>query len=113
MATWPADPFPQVPERNGYTDNEVDTVIRSPMGYGPAKIRPRVQVPIDNTMQTFTLTGAQKTEFETFYKANLALRFDWDNTIDGSGVYRFLAPPMYQEVTCDVWKMQCKLERLP
>ena len=113
MSDWPTL-FPQTPLRSGYTDSEVDTVIRSPMGHGPAKIRPLTQVPLYNSVQTFTITDAEKATFETFYADNKALRFNWDNTLgDGVQEYRFLSPPQYQEVTCDLWRMQVQLERMP
>ena len=114
MSTWPIAPFPQTPERNGYADDESNSVIRSPVGYGPAKVRERTTAVLDNIVAQFTLTDAQKATYEQFYADNKTLRFDWDDTLGGGTLeYRFRAPPRYQEVTCDVWKMQVQLERLP
>jgi hypothetical protein len=114
MADWPVAPFPQTPQRAGYDDTEVNNVIRSTMGYGPAKLRQRTTAVLDNIVSVFTLTDADKAVFDTFYTTNKAIRFDWDDTLgDGVQAYRFLGPPRYQEVTCNLWRLQVQLERLP
>jgi hypothetical protein len=114
MATWPTAPFPQTPQRAGYEESEVDSVLRSNMGYGPAKLRQRTTAVLYNSTQVFTITGADKVIFETFYSNNKSISFDWDNTLGlGTQSYRFISPPRYQEVTCNVWRMQAQLERLP
>ena len=114
MPDWPIAPFPQVPERAGYSEDEVDNVIRSQMGYGPAKLRQRTTAVLNNSTQVFTLTDADKATFEAFYATNKSIAFNWNNTLGlGTQSYRFLAPPRYQEITCDQWKLQVQLERLP
>jgi hypothetical protein len=114
MATWPAAPFPQTPERAGYSDSVVDNVLRSSMGYGPAKLRALTTATLDKVSAVFTTDDAGYVVMLQFYATNKAIAFDWDNTL-GGGVqsYRFLAVPLYQEVTCDVWRVQVQLERLP
>ena len=110
MATFPFG----VPQRAGYSDVEVDNVIRSQMGYGPAKTRVRTTATTDNVTAVFTTDDAGKAIMQAFYLANKAIAFDWDDTLgDGTQSYRFLSPPLYQEATCDVWRLQVQLERLP
>jgi hypothetical protein len=110
MATFPFG----VPQRSGYQDREVSNVLRSPMGYGPAKLRQRTTAVLDNVVATFTTDDAGYATMQQFYTDNKTLEFDWDDTLGGGvQVYRFLAPPQYQEVTCDVWRLQVQLERMP
>ena len=113
MALWPAA-FPQTPERTGYSDDEADNVIRSQMGYGPAKLRVRTTAILDNIVAVFTIDATQKAIYQTFYTTNKSIQFDWDDLLgDGLQAYRFLSPPVYREFTCDVWRMQVQLERMP
>ena len=109
MATLPLG----TPERAGYNETEKNSVIRTPMGYGPDKIRERTKAVLYNSVQNFTITGTEKTTLDAFYKDNKTVRFDWDNGIVGLQDYRFRAPPNYQSVSCDLWRVQLQLERLP
>jgi hypothetical protein len=110
LATFPFT----TPQRGGYNDAEVGNVLRSNMGYGPAKLRVRTAAVLDNVVAVFTTDDVGYVTMKAFYTDNKSIQFDWDNTL-GNGVqqYRFISPPQYQEATCDVWRIQVQLERMP
>lgn len=111
MATWPTE-LPQVPLRQGYQKNLVDTVIRSNMGYGPAKTRQRTTSVMYQGQFQMHVTDAQKDILDQFYLDNMAVSWTlaWPNA---DTEYRFTAPPQYQEITCDLWAVFIPTEILP
>lgn len=111
MADWPAT-LPQVSTRAGHSERERDNVLRSPMGYGSAKLRERTTAVIRDGTRGFFMTDAQKATLDQFYTDNKALTWTWD---EGAGVrnYRFLSPPATQEVNCDLWSVAIQVEIIP
>ena len=111
MATWPVT-LPQIPLRAGQAEQERDNVLRSAMGYGPAKLRRRTTVRMSDVIDPFILSSAQKATLETFYDDNAAIPWDWD---DGNGLrsFRFKAPPAFRELSCDVWAANIQIEVMP
>lgn len=111
MADWP-NTLPQVPLRAGYQNNLVDTVIRSNMGYGPAKLRQRTTSIMRSGQFQMHLDDAQKLILDQFYDDNMAL--PWTLAWPAPATqYRFTAPPQYQEITCDLWVVAVAAEVLP
>ena len=111
MSDWPVG-LPQVPLRAGYSRMERNTVIRSNMGYGPAKVRNRVITEMHDNVVRFQIDDAQKATLETFYSDNKALEWGW--AYPGALVnYRFLSPPAYSEVQCDIWFVTMNVEQMP
>jgi hypothetical protein len=111
MADWPPT-LPQTALQNGYGDTQRDNVLRSPMGYGPAKTRRQVTTVIRDGTRAFVLTDAQKATLDAFYESDGALVWTWD---EGAGVqnYRFRAAPRYRPVSCDQWSAAVQVEIVP
>ena len=108
---WPTE-LPQVPLRNGYQKDQVDTVIRSDMGYGPAKLRRRTTSVIYQGQFQMHLDDSQKAVLDQFYEDNMSV--PWTLAWPAPDTeYRFTAPPRYQEITCDLWVVAVAAEVLP
>ena len=119
---WPAAPFPQVPKVQGYAQREQTAVIRSSMGYGPAKVRRRTTAAIQPVNASLTLSGADKNTLVAFYETGTeggTLPFNWKNFLedpDGGGAdveYRFTAPIQWSSQGPDIWLAVMNLEILP
>ena len=110
MATFPIDASESL--RAGWSERERDNVIRSPMGYGPAKLRERTTAVMNDGTRAFYLTTAEKDTLLAFYATEKALIWDWDEG-GGSRNYRFLSPPAAQEISCDLWSVSIQVEVMP
>lgn len=114
MATWPAAPFPQAPEPAGYSNVEADNVIRSPMGYGPAKLRQRTSQAIRNVKMSFFLDATDTATLDAFYITTLSRvdSFTWiDHRDNSAATYRFVSPPAYTPFgSASYWDIQLDLE---
>lgn len=102
----------------GYAQRRQSNIIRSPMGYGPAKVRRRTTAAIEVVNASLTLTDAQKDDLVTFYETTLvdgSARFDHpNNPIDGTTVeMRFTAPIQWSKKGLNVWMAVMNLEILP
>lgn len=122
---WPAT-LPQVPTHQGYAQREQTNVVRSPMGYGPAKVRRRSTGAIQPVNASMTLTGAEKDILRAFYEdaspagvEGGSLRFNWiDFLTDPDAVvndveFRFTAPIQWSSRGPDKWLAVMNLEILP
>lgn len=92
-------------------------VIRSPMEYGPPKMRRRASRAATRLKFSLLVDAAQRTALETFYLDTLAevLPFDWqDFFAEGfpAATFRFVAPPQYQNVSGVLWSAAIELEQL-
>lgn len=117
MVAWPIAPFPQLPLQAGYSESPPDTVIRSPMDAGPAKLRRRTTAGVRRLACALRLTTAQVATFDSFYVTSLqggALPFDWVNPRTGAAEsLRFVGPPAYGAPSGDLFPVTFKLEVLP
>lgn len=115
MANWPNDPdFPQVPLQSGFSQVKKDNTIRSPMGYGPAKIRPRTLVGIEHVTASIEIMENQVDILDTFYNNNQGLSWGWTNWITMMPAnYRFLAPPTYRAMGGQWYSVTMTLEIVP
>ena len=118
---WPAG-LPQKLLVQGYAQREQSQVVRSQMGYGPAKVRRRTTAAIQPVNGSLVLTGAEKDLLRTFYETTTesgTLRFNWvDFLTDPDGgvndvEYRFTAPIQWSSRGPDVWLAVMNLELLP
>jgi len=118
---WP-ETLPQVPMHQGYAQREQTAIIRSQMGYGPAKVRRRTTAAIQPVNASMVLSGAEKDALKTFYTTTAeggTLRFNWiDFLNDADAVandveYRFTAPIQWSSRGPDKWLAVMNLEILP
>ena len=117
MASWPASPFPQEPLMQGFAQREQTPNIRSPMGYGPAKVRRRTTAAIDPVNGSLVLDDAEKDTLIFFYDTTLlggTQPFDWvDHLNGGAASYRFTAPIQWSPRGPDLWLAVMNFEILP
>jgi len=116
MATWPST-LPQSVELKAYSQSNDDQVIRSTMGYGPAKLRRRTTTVIQMVAFSLTLTDAQKDALITFYDTTLTggtAEFDWTDHLNGGTVsYRFKAPVQWTSLGNGRWNATMSMEIVP
>ena len=125
---WPAT-LPQIPTHQGYAQREQTNVIRSQMGYGPAKVRRRTTAAIQPVNASMVLTGAEKDILRAFYTnsdsdpvpgtAGGSLRFNWNDFLTDAEAgtnlveMRFTAPIQWSSRGPDIWLAVMNLEILP
>lgn len=113
--TWPGT-LPD-PLMRGFSQRRQSNVLRSQMGYGPAKVRRRSSAAISPVTNTIVLTGALVTTLETFHNTTLkdgTIRFNWTNQLtDATVEFRFTSPPQYAPAGPDLWNVALNLEILP
>lgn len=117
--TWPTtNDMPQYFMYSGYAQRRQSNIIRSPMGYGPAKVRRRTTAAIEVVNASSVLTTAQKDDLVTFYETTLtdgSEAFNHpNNPIDGTTVeMRFTAPIQWSRKGPNSWLAVMNLEILP
>lgn len=116
MATWPTS-LPQILLLDGYDEQPVDNVIRSPVDQGPEITRPKYSsTPIDFT-GSLILTSAQCDALDSFYDATLnfgTAQFDWVNSRTGAAVsLKFRARPGYQGAGGGLYRTTLSLRQWP
>lgn len=115
MTAWPAS-LPQETLRAGYLEDPVDTAIRSPMGYGPDKVRRRTTTAITMFTLTLRMTTAQVATLDAFYYDTIKVSgvVDWiHHRTRASARYRFLSPPQYSPYGGGFWAVVLNLELIP
>ena len=114
--SWPASL--DCPLYQGFSQREQSAVIRSPMGYGPAKVRNRTTAAIEVVTMSMHLDSSDVGTLEGFYKnasARGTIPFDYKNhlTEQNPVEYRFTSPPVYRPVAANLWRAELNLEILP
>ena len=112
---WPVS-LPAAPLRAGNQQVLQDSVIRSSMGYGPAKLRRRTTAQIKQQPINLVLDATERGILENFYINTLGQTqaFNYVDPVSGSTVdARFLSAPTYRELNCDQWACTMALEFLP
>ena len=115
--TWPVG-LPQLVAVDGYGESPPDTVLRTKMDVGPAKIRRRSTAGIRPLSVQLDLDATQVAALDAFYLGTLqggALAFDWVHPRTQEIVsLRFVRPPAYRPQRSDaVWRAAVQLEVLP
>lgn len=114
MATWPST-LPQLPDRDGYSDQLQKITLRTEMDQGVAKSRRRFTAAARDRSISLLLTTAQTLDLDQFYLDNASLTWDWINPRGGGVVsYRFKdRAPKYAYVGGDMWRATIDLEQMP
>jgi hypothetical protein len=116
MTAWP-DALPAYPLLDGFHETVPNTVIRTDMEQGPAKIRLRTTAAVRTMSLSYLMSKAQVTALETFYLATLqggALSFVFNHPRSNAAVScRFIKPPEYGTSNGNFFKVAIELEVLP
>jgi hypothetical protein len=116
MTTWP-DALPAYPLLDGFRETVPNTVIRTDMEQGPAKVRLRTTAAARAMSVSYLMNKTQVTALETFYLATLqggALAFDFVHPRSNAVVScRFTKPPEYATSNGNFFKVAIELEVLP
>ena len=115
MTAWPAS-LPQNVLLSGYTEEPLDTAIRSGMSYGPDKVRRRTTAAITKVQVQMRMTTAQVSALETFYYDTIQVSgvVDWiHHRTRAAAEYRFLSPPRFRPYGRGYWGVTLDLELLP
>jgi len=116
VASWPAT-LPQLPLAADYSDALADTLVRTQMDVGPAKVRRRTTAGVRAMTASFVLDDTQVGTLVTFYDTTLdggAQPFDWVLPRTGAAAScRFLQPPVFASPNNGRYRVTCQLEILP
>lgn len=116
MPTWPGT-LPAFPLLEGFRETVPDTVIRTDMESGPAKIRRRTTSAVRKMAVSYLMSKAQVEALETFYLTTLlggSLAFDFNHPRKNATVScRFVQPPVYGSANGAYFKVELELEVLP
>lgn len=117
MASWPAAPFPQKPLYSGNTETLADTVIRTEMSTGPAKVRRRFTSGVRFAHYELLLKLADLATFRTFFESTCsggAVSWTWTHPVDGGAITcRFVGQPTYTMVSSGRVRVGFDCEVLP
>jgi hypothetical protein len=86
MTTWPSEPFPQLPDRDGWREQFPKNVIETPNDVGAPKSRRRSAAGFRVHTMRITMSGAEVAEFDEFWSTDCgqgSLPFDWVNPRTG------------------------------
>lgn len=112
MATLPANLQAKI-TRTGFKEVAPDNVIRTPMEFGPDKVRKRTSANVRAVSVSMFLTDDEVDDLDDFYEANDALRFDMTHPRTQLSVEaRFVNPPSYTARETH-WDVSLELEILP
>lgn len=115
-STWPST-LPTYPLYDGFEERVPLNTIRTEMEYGPPKVRRRSTAGIRTFALTFALTKSQVASLDTYYVTTLVsgtCQFTGAHPRTGADTsYRFVVPPRYSALSCDIWRASFELEVLP
>jgi hypothetical protein len=116
MPNWPAG-LPASPLLDSFKEKAEDTVIRTEMEQGPAKLRRRTTAGVRTLSASFLVSKAQVVTLEDFYLTTLqggSLPFTFTHPRSGASVScRFVKPPEYAGSNGNYFKASVDLEILP
>lgn len=116
MASWPAT-LPPYPLVEDYAESPPNTMLRTEMDAGPAKMRQRyTAAPRPITGSVVLRSKLELEDFDTFFVTTLkggTLPFTWNDRNAVPRTYRFTAPPSYAFLEPDKIKVTMALEILP
>lgn len=116
MPVWPAT-LPQYPLQEGFKETAPNTVTRTEMDAGPAKLRRRFTAAPRPFTLNLDLTETQAETLDAFYLTTLeggSLSFDWLHPrTKQTATFRFLSPPDYTPSGGLYWTATVNLELMP
>jgi len=114
--TWPSTLQAKINE-SGFSRKKGDTLLRTEMEVGIAKVRRRYTKGINELRVSIWVTQSQFNDFETFYDTTLAggvLSFNFvDPITKATKVYRFKAPPETDYVGGETFAISMTWEEIP
>ncbi|MCK4945413.1 MAG: hypothetical protein KAS59_04040 [Alphaproteobacteria bacterium] len=116
MTTWP-DTLPVSPLLDSFRETVSDSVIRTSMEQGPAKLRRRTTAAVRELFVSYLMSKDQVIALEAFYLTTLqggSLSFDFTHPrIETTVSCRFVKPPEYGSGNGNFFKVTIELEVLP
>jgi hypothetical protein len=116
MPAWPFT-LPASPLVDGFRETLPDTVLRSPMDQGPAKLRRRTTAGTGALSLTYLLTRTEVDTLMDFFNSTLAggaLSFDFTHPVSGADLScRFRQMPAWAPVNSEYFRAAVELEVLP
>lgn len=116
MPSWPQS-LPPAPLLDGFVETVPETIIRTAMDQGPAKVRQRSSAGVRVFQMSFLLTKVQTAVFDNFYLNTLnggALMFDFTHPRTGETLaLRITKPPEYTAQNSRYFRINLNAEALP
>lgn len=116
MPVWPVT-LPSSPLVEGFRETPPETVLRSTMDQGPAKLRRRTTAGTGALSMTYMLTRTQVDTLMDFFNETLAggaLGFDLTHPVSGASLTcRFRQMPAYAPVNSEFFRASIELEVMP
>ncbi len=115
--TWP-ETLPQFVEVEGHSETMPDTLLRTEMDVGPAKVRRRSTAAVRPVAVSIQCDADQIATLDAFVRDDLrdgALPFDWLlPRTQATVTFRFVRPPLWRPITAGVlWLAVLELEVMP
>ena len=116
MPQWP-ETLPQSPLADSFREMLANTVVRTAMEQGPAKLRQRTTAGVSEMNLGYILSAGEAVILDTFYNETVfggALAFDFPHPRTGSTVScRFKKPPVLQAINGNYFRAAVEMEVLP
>jgi hypothetical protein len=116
MPAWPAT-LPSSPLSDGFRETLPDTVIRTQMDQGPAKLRRRTGAGTAQMSLAYLMDRAQVEALTDFFNEEVAggaYAFTFAHPVTGAGLScRFRQPPQYAPLNGEWFRVSLELEALP
>ena len=116
MPTWPNN-LPARPLNDGFQEVMADTLLRTTMDQGPAKLRRRGTAGVGALSLQYILSAAEVAALKTFYHDTLgggALAFIFTHPVTlASLTCRFKSPPSFSNLNGGYFRVRVELEVLP
>ncbi len=116
MPAWP-ETLPLSPLAGSFRETLPDTVLRTGMDQGPAKLRQRSTAGTRGILVSYILDRAQVMTLDDFHETALeggALSFSYTHPRDDNTVTcRFKRPPEFVSLNGDYYRVTLELEILP
>jgi len=113
---WPSG-LQDIVNEEGFGYTLGDTLVRSDMDVGPAKVRRRYTKGVENLTTTINLTTSEYTTFKNFYDTTLnggVTPFLFDHPITGvQEEFRFVNPPKIDSIGGGNFRVSMEWEKLP
>lgn len=114
--SWPVELQDLVNEA-GFGENFGDTVLRSDMDVGPAKVRRRTTRPVNTLTVSINLTASQYLALKLFYNTTTnggVSPFAFNHPVTGDAAeFRFTKPPSIRSLGAGNYQASMEWEQLP